>query len=137
MQSYRDLEVYQLAHKLGVEIYVFALRLPKFEQVEIGRQLRRAIMSISANIVEGFARRRYKADFIHYLVIAHASCDESIEWLQYIIDCHESLSGDASRLQKRLELLGRKLNAFIAAVERKHKTDKLTLADIEAAYGEE
>jgi hypothetical protein len=46
--SYRDLEVYQLAHSLGVMLHRFSLRLPKYELHETGSQWRRASKSISA-----------------------------------------------------------------------------------------
>ena len=60
----RDLEIYQIAHGIGVETHRFSLSLPKFELYETGSQLRRSSKSVSANIVEGFCRRRYKAEFI-------------------------------------------------------------------------
>jgi four helix bundle protein len=137
MSSYRDLEVYRLAHELGVLVHRFTLRLPRFEQTEIGRQLRRAALSISANIVEAYGRRHYKADFIRFLVIAHASCDESVEWLRYLGECHTELVEEAGELQKKCEMLGRKLSAFIASVERKHQSGTPTVAELEEFYGEE
>jgi four helix bundle protein len=63
-QSYRDLEIYRLAHALAVDVHVASLALPKYELYEEGSQVRRAAKSTPANIVEGFGRRRYKAEFI-------------------------------------------------------------------------
>ena len=80
--TYRDLEIYQMAHALGVETHHLSLTLPRFELYETGSQLRRSSKSISANIVEGFCRRRYKAEFMRYLVFAHSSCNEAIEWME-------------------------------------------------------
>ena len=74
--SYRDLEVYQLAHRLGIELHRLAIALPKYELYESGSQLRRAAKSISANIVEGYGRRRYKADDIRFLVYTIQSTSE-------------------------------------------------------------
>ena len=68
--SYRDLEIYQLAHELAVIIHKFSMRLPKYELYETGSQLRRSSKSISANIVEGFGRRKYKADYLRFLIYA-------------------------------------------------------------------
>ncbi len=62
--TYKDLEIYQLAHALAVECHKVSLRLPKFEMYEEGSQLRRSSKSVSTQIVEGFGRRRYKADFL-------------------------------------------------------------------------
>ncbi len=62
----RDLRVYQRAHELGVAAHHLSLRLPKHELYETGSQLRRASKSVSANIVEGHGRRRYKADYLRF-----------------------------------------------------------------------
>ena len=121
-KSYRDLEIYQLSHRLGVDIHHFSLKLPKFELYETGSQLRRASKSISANIVEGYGRRRYKAEFIRFLVYSHSSCNEAIEWLEYIRDCHTQMQIQAEPLIDQLNLLGGKINRFIQAVENRHQT---------------
>ena len=65
--SYRDLEIYQLSHEVAVNIHKFSLNLPKYELYETGSQLRRSSKSVSANIVEGYGRRRYKSEFISLL----------------------------------------------------------------------
>lgn len=93
--SYRDLDVYQLAHAAALDVHVFSLRLPKYEMYESGSQVRRSSKSISANIVEGYGRRCYKAEFTKFLVYAQASCDETLEWLTYIRDCHEDRKSDS------------------------------------------
>ena len=69
-QGYKDLEVYQLAHRLAVEVHKASMTLPRFELYEEGSQLRRAAASVPANIVEGFDRRRHKGDFIRFLIYA-------------------------------------------------------------------
>ncbi len=97
-QSYRNLEIYRLAHELAVATHQFSVRLPKYETYESGSQLRRASKSVAANIVEGFCRRKYKAEYIRFLIYAHGSCNESVEWLELIRDCHSSFSDDATQL---------------------------------------
>lgn len=121
-QSYKDLKVYQLAHQIGVDIHDFSLQLPRYELYETGRQLRTSSKSISANLVGGFGRRRYKAEFIRFLVFAHASCNEAIEWVEYIRDCHHDLKEEAQKFLQRLDELGRRLNRFIRSVEKEHRT---------------
>jgi four helix bundle protein len=86
--SYKNLEIYQLAHSLGVDIHRLSLQFPKFELYETGSQLRRASKSISANIVEGYGRKKYPAEYVRFLIFALASSDETMEWLQYTKDCH-------------------------------------------------
>ena len=64
MKSYRDLEVYKESKRLAIEIHRLSLSLPRFELYEEGSQVRRASKAVTSAIVEGYARRRYKADFI-------------------------------------------------------------------------
>jgi four helix bundle protein len=120
--TYRDLEIYQIAHTLGVETQHFSLKLPKFELYETGSQLRRSSKSVSANIVGGFCRRRYKAEFMRYLVFAHSSCNEAIEWMEYVRDCHCNHRQAVEHLQLRFDGLGGKLNRFIGSVEIYHSS---------------
>ena len=124
MSSYRDLEVYQLAHSLGVGIHKLSLRLPKHELHETGGQLRRASKSVSANIVEGYGRRRYKQEFVRFLIYSQASCDETVEWLSYIKDIYPDLAAEAEEFLGRIGELGRKVNKFIQAVESGHRSEK-------------
>jgi four helix bundle protein len=123
-RSYRDLEVYELAHSLGVTTHRFSLGLPKYEVYETGSQLRRASKSISANIVEGYGRRRYKQEFVHYLTVALASCDETTEWLRYARDCHQELADESDALLAQVNEVGRKLNKLVQAVEREHRSER-------------
>ena len=97
--TYKDLEIYRLAHTLAVDCHRVSLRLPKFEMYEEGSQLRRSSKSISSLIVEGFGRRRYKADFLKFLVYFHASCDETKEHLEMFYDT-ESLTDKEVTSQK-------------------------------------
>ncbi|MFW6107305.1 MAG: four helix bundle protein [bacterium] len=124
MPSYHDLDIYSLAHELAVKIHTFSLRLPRFELHETGGQLRRASKSISANIVEGYGRRRYKAEFMRFLIYAQASCDETGEWLAYIRDLHDGLGAEAEAFLADIDRLGRKLNRFIQSVRSAHRSVK-------------
>lgn len=121
-QGYHRLEVYQEAHALGCEGHALSLRLPRYEQYETGGQLRTAARSVSANIVEGYGRKTYPAEYLRFLICALASCDEAKEWLRYIEDCHPPLQADAQALTIRMEGLGRKLRRLIdrIAAEDRH-----------------
>ena len=61
MSSCRNLDVYKIAHGLGLDCHRLSMQLPRHELYETGSQIRRASKSISANVVEGYGRRRYKA----------------------------------------------------------------------------
>lgn len=117
MQSYKDLEIYQIAHRLAVELHQMTLELPKYEIYEEGSQIRRSSKAISANIVEGFGRKRYRQDYIRFLVYAHASCNETIEHLELLYETKSLKDKDKFEyFLKEYDKLGRKLNLFIQAV---------------------
>ena len=67
MKSYRDLEIYKESKRLAIKIHKMSLLLPKFEQFEEGGQVRRSSKSVTSMIVEGYGRRRYKADLLNIL----------------------------------------------------------------------
>lgn len=73
MKSYKDLEVYKMTFNLAIQIHHLTLDLPKYELYEQGNQIRRSSISVKDNIVEGYGRRKYKADFIKFLIYAQAS----------------------------------------------------------------
>ena len=122
-QSYKDLEIYRLSHKLAIEIHDASLKLPKFEMYEEGSQLRRAAKSVPVNMVEGFGRRRYKKDFLKFLVYALASCDETREHLEILFETGSLRGKDTFKyFLEKYDELGRKLNNFIKAVNSGHMT---------------
>jgi len=121
MKSYKDLEIYQLSYEYAIDVHKMTMTLPKYELYEQGSQIRRSSKSIKSNIVEGFGRRRYKDEFIRYLVFAHASCDETIDHLNMISDIHFR-NEPLTDLLGNYDKLGRKLNRFIKYVEENWQT---------------
>ncbi len=123
MNSYKELEVYKLAYRLAIEVHKMTMTLPKYELYEQGSQVRRSSKSIKDNIAEGFGRRRYKDEFVRFLVFAHSSCDEVISQLMMINELHFENKGLNSLLEE-YEVLGAKMNKFIQYVEEHWKTTR-------------
>jgi four helix bundle protein len=124
IMSYRNLEIWKLARILVADIHKMSLtKLPKFEMYEAGAQIRRSMNSIRSNIVEGYGRRRYKQEFIHFLTYSQASCDETIDHLEILFETG-SLADEPlfKAIFKKLDELGRKINAFTQSVEAGHRT---------------
>jgi len=119
--SYKNLEIWKEAREVSVMIHEMTLTLPKFEQYEEAQQIRRSSKSVRSNIVEGYGRRKFKQDFIRFLIIALASNDETIDHLETLFET-KSLTDQQvfDDLILRIQQLGRKLNNFIKAVEREH-----------------
>ena len=65
-------------------------------------------------IVEGYGRKRYKADFIKYLVYSHAECDETILRLEFLFLTESILDKNVfEELYTEYDQLGKKINKFI------------------------
>lgn len=116
MSGYKDLEIYRLAYDLAIKVHQMSLKLPSYELYEQGSQIRRSTKSIKDTIAEGYGRRRYKTEFIRYLVFAHSSCDEAISQLNMISDIHYP-DKPLTELINEYDILGRKLNKYIEYVE--------------------
>lgn len=118
MKSYRELDIYNDSKKLAIEVHRLTLILSKFELYEEGSQIRRSSKSVTAMIVEGYGRKRYKADFIKYLIYAQAECDETIVHLDFLFET-ESLrdKNKYDDLRGRYDLLSKRINKFTQWVE--------------------
>ena len=85
--SFEELEVFQRAYKISLEIHKRSLEFPKSEQYGLADQIRRASKSICANIAEGFGKQHHsKAEFKRYIIMAIGSSDEMRVWLRYCLD---------------------------------------------------
>ncbi len=120
MKSRKELEIYQLSYSLAIEVHKMTMQLPPYELYEQGSQVRRSTKSIKDNITEGYGRRRYKADFIRFLIYAHSSCDEAISQLNMISDIHFK-NNPLTEVIDKYEKLGGKINRFIQYVEKNWK----------------
>ncbi len=87
MRDYKNIKVYKLADNLVVEIYKVTKRFPKEELYGLVSQLRRAAVSVPANIVEG-ASRQHKRDYLNFLYTARGSLAET----EYLISLANRLS---------------------------------------------
>ena len=98
VRSFEDLEVFQRAYRLSLELHRESLSFPPIEQRALGDQVRRASKSICANLAEGFGKQRQStAEFRRYLMIAMGSADEMRVWVRY---CHDLGYIDATRWQR-------------------------------------
>lgn len=94
MHDYRKLKVWTKAHRLTLDVYKASDPFPVRERFGITAQLRRACVSVEANIAEGAGRGR-RAQFLAYLEIAAGSINE--------VDCLLLLSRDLGYLEARLQ----------------------------------
>jgi len=118
--GYKDLTIYQESFVLAVTIYRRTLELPNHDKYEIGSQIRRSSQGIKDAIVEGYGRRKYKNDFIKFLVYAHASSLEAISQAEFLETVHPDIGW--KNISIDLELLSSKIQKFIIYVENHWRT---------------
>lgn len=117
--SYKNLEIWKLADDAVSEVHEMTLsELPKFEMYEEGSQIRRSVKAVKSNIVEGYGRKRYKAEFVRFLVYALSSNDETIDHPETLYKT-KSLKNEElyNGIHNKLGILGKKINLFIRGVD--------------------
>ncbi len=87
IRSYRDLDVYNLAYTLAMEIFYLTVRFPKEERYALVDQTRRSSRNVCSNIVEGFAKRRYENVFKNSLNDSLGESEETKLWLDFSLEC--------------------------------------------------
>jgi four helix bundle protein len=120
MKSYKDLEIYKIAFELSLKIREKTLLLEHPDRFEVGSQIRRSSQGVKDAIVEGYGRRRYKADFIKFLTYSQASLLEATSQAEFL-DRVYSNNGWAE-IVIELDCLGSKIYAFIKYVESNWRT---------------
>ena len=117
MKDFRNLHVWRKAHELALSAYKATAVFPKHEQFVLTAQIRRAAISIPANIAEGCGRRS-DTDFARFLQMAVGSANE-LEYhlllacdLQFVSQTqHQSLSRQLIEIRRMLTGLIQKLKA--------------------------
>ena len=123
--SYRKLQIWILARDIVIDVHDMTMKLPKFELYEEGSQIRRSSKTTKATIVEGYGRRRYKQDWIKFLVYALSSNDETMDHLENLWDT-KSLTDESIFVNQKMKIdsLGKMLNKFLQTVEQEHQSQK-------------
>ncbi len=120
MKSYKDLEIYQLSLELALKIRELTLKLESHDRYEVGSQIRRSSQRVKDTIVEGYGRKRYKADFIKFLVYSYASHLEAKSQDEFL---YKALNDETwLTTYNELDHLGIKIYNFINYVEANWKT---------------
>ncbi|RJQ60589.1 MAG: four helix bundle protein [Stygiobacter sp.] len=86
IRSVKYLKIYNLSFELALKKFEITKKFPKEELYSLTDQIRRSSRSVTANISEGFAKRKYEHVFIRYLVDAIGSNEETKTWLSFAKD---------------------------------------------------
>jgi len=117
MQRFTDLKVWQRSHALVLQIYRLTTGFPVDERYGLVSQIRRAAVSIPANIAEGSKRRRSN-DYARFLNIAEGSAAEVDYLLILSRDLGLVTATAAEPIRAELDEIARMLNGLRGKVER-------------------
>jgi four helix bundle protein len=111
-KSFQDLVVWQKAHQFVLATYRYSENFPRAETYGLTSQLRRAAVSIPANIAEGF-KRKTKPDKARLMNIAQGSLEEC----QYYLILAKDLGyGDSTLLKQQLDEVSKLLEAYVRSL---------------------
>ncbi|OGG74860.1 hypothetical protein A3H74_03250 [Candidatus Kaiserbacteria bacterium RIFCSPLOWO2_02_FULL_51_13] len=118
MQSFRDLIVWQRAIELVTETYRITKKFPREEIFGLTSQIRRAAVSIPANISEGYARK-HRAEYIQFLRIAFGSGAELETHFVLVQNLGYIDRTEIEKVSKLLDETMRMLNKLISTLVAK------------------
>jgi four helix bundle protein len=114
IEQFTQLDVWKIAHDIVLDVYKFTSTLPIEEKYGIVSQMRRAAVSIPANIAEGF-KRRCRNDKAHFYNIAQSSSDELKYYFILVRDLGFEI--DIDDFNERIDKMGRMLSNLIKSVK--------------------
>ncbi len=111
--SAKDLDAYQLAYDLAMEIFRLSKKWPSEEKYPLTDQVRRSSRSVCANLREAWAKRRYEAHFISKLTDCDGENSETATWLDFARDCGYLPTADHERLTAECKRVGAMLGGIL------------------------
>ncbi len=119
LRDYKKIRVWQAAKaakKFSVEVYKFTRKFSKEEIYGLTSQLRRAAVSVAANIAEG-ATRQHKRDYLNFLYIAKSSLSETECLLSIALDLNYLNTPEFNHLEGLSQEIAKSLYGLIKSVE--------------------
>lgn len=118
IRSAKDLIVYQKSYGLAMRIFEFSKRFPPEERYALTSQIRRSSRSVSNNLREAWAKRRYEAHFISKLTDCDAENSETDTSLDFARDCGYVTAVEHRDLVSQCDEVGRMLGEMIRHPEK-------------------
>jgi four helix bundle protein len=122
VRTFQDLEVWQVGRDVRVRLYIVVTRLPDSERYNLSAQIRRAAVSLTANVAEGYGRFDFKEN-IQYCRIARGS---AYELMDHLITCQDErylAKEEVEALHRELLTFVRLLNGYIRSIGKSGRGD--------------
>lgn len=121
IKTFEDLNAWQEAYKLVLQIYKITDKFPSKENFALTSQMRRAAVSVSSNIAEGFSRRGIKEKILFYSMSLD-SITELQNQLHIAVGVGYLVNNDTKEISEQLILTHKLANGLIKGVAKLHNT---------------
>jgi four helix bundle protein len=111
-RTFEDLEVYKAAREFRKAMYAVSRHLPELEKHDLGRQIRRAAVSLTNNMAEGHGRFHYP-DQIRFFLHSRGSLEELVDDLNVCLDENYLSAGQIETLKEQARRLLILLNGYL------------------------
>lgn len=113
MGGFKDLVVYKKAFEMSRMVFRLSKRFPKEETYSLTDQVRRSSRSVTAQIAEGYRKRRYPLSFIAKMVDADGENSETQVWLDHAVACEYVALAEITPIAGLSEEIGKLLADMI------------------------
>ena len=111
IQYHWEIDAYKLSVEAAMEIYELSKLFPEEEKYSLTDQIRNSSRSVSAQIAEGWRRRKYRAAFVNKMNEAEGEAAETQVWLEYSVKCEYMSREDGTQLHRKYdEIIGKLIN---------------------------
>jgi four helix bundle protein len=123
MKSFKELEVWRKAVKLAALLYKRTEKFPTSENYVLIPQIRKAAVSVPANIAEGWGRGSTK-EYVQFLLIARGSLMELLSHFAIAHELEYLNEAELSTIEAGIDTVGRMLNGLISSLRLKRRPGK-------------
>src|ERR1700737_3349619 len=111
-QTFADLDAYKAAREFRKGMYAVSRRLPEFEKYELGRQIRRAAVSLTNNMAEGHGRFHYP-DQIRFFLHSRGSLEELVDDVNVCLDEVYLPADEGTKLKEQASAVLALINGYL------------------------
>ena len=123
--GFEDLEVYKAARKVRGRVYKLATLLPEQEKYALAQQMRRAAVSLTSNIAEGYGRH-HRQEGTQFCRQSRGSLYELVDQVGVCVDEGYAKAEHVQDLRKDMVELARLLNGYIAYLQKEKARPSVT-----------
>ena len=118
VQSVKELEVYRKSYRLAMEVFELSKGFPVEEKFALTGQVRRSSRSVSMNLREAWAKRRYPAHFVSKLTDCDGENSETDTSIDFARDCGYITNDKHEELTSLSHEIGKMLGSMLRSPEK-------------------